>query len=46
MFDVDVLAVTDGKAILPGECIPDTNPPDLERFTLDLDEGTLDFQTV
>ena len=44
VFDVDVLAVTDGKAILPGEYIPDTNPPDLERFTLDLDEGTLIFK--
>ena len=41
VFGVDVLAITDGKALLPGAFIPDQNPPDLKKFELDLDDGTL-----
>ena len=41
---VDVLAITDGKAIQASEVFPDTIPPDFEYFDLDMDEGTLTFK--
>ena len=38
---VDVVPITDGKAIQVAEFIPDDVPPELANFTLDLDEGEL-----
>uniref|UniRef100_A0A1X7V1F8 Uncharacterized protein n=1 Tax=Amphimedon queenslandica TaxID=400682 RepID=A0A1X7V1F8_AMPQE len=44
-FGVDVLAITNGKAILVSGFELDTTPPSLQNFTLDLNQGivTLTF---
>ena len=40
---VDVLAITDGKALQVQNYTPDDVSPSLVSYALDLDEGTLDF---
>ena len=41
IFGTDVLAITDGKALQVQSFYPDNDPPELEYFDLDLNEGIL-----
>ena len=38
---VNVVAVVDGKALVAGSYVPDTTPPTLTNFTLDMNTGQL-----
>ena len=41
VFGLDVLAITDGKALNVGRYVPDMDPPILEEVVLDLNSGAL-----
>ena len=43
VFGVDILAVTNGKALQAYRVVPDFDPPVLVSYALDLNEGTLVF---
>ena len=41
VFGLDVLAITDGKALNVGRFVPDVDPPVLEEVVLDLNSGAI-----